>query len=335
MLGKRAGKPAAPIKAEWRKAPRHRYLRGGRQVRQGERVHRQAIEEQAVALQRLISRRLSVLVGRAGTGKTSVMGALMLCDALAKDGILLLAPTGKARVRLGKATNAEAMTVAQFLHRLGRYDGSRQRPKFDGKEKYRKEKTVVIDECSMLTMDDLVAVLEALDLAHVQRLILVGDPNQLPPIGVGRPFADLVVVPRDHGGQGGRRLAARQRARAALGRSPRSGSGISTTSDALRLASWFTREQQPVDADRVLSDLELGEKFNDLEICFWKTPEELRAQLLDAFQRHLGLTRPERRGGFDKALGLDERGLGSLRRARGLRALADPVAGAHAPSRRS
>ena len=58
------------------------------------------------------------------------MGALMLCEPVAKDGILLLAPTGKARVRLGKATNAEAMTVAQFLNRLGRYDGSRQRPTF-------------------------------------------------------------------------------------------------------------------------------------------------------------------------------------------------------------
>lgn len=64
-----------------------------------------------------------------GTGKTSVMGALMLSDSIVKDGVLL-APTGKARVRLGKATNAEAVTVAQFLHRLDRYDGSRQRPKF-------------------------------------------------------------------------------------------------------------------------------------------------------------------------------------------------------------
>ena len=114
------------------------------------------------------------------------MGALTLSAPLSKDGILLLAPTGKARVRLGKATNSEATTVAQFLYRLGRYDGERQRPLFIGKEKYRKEKTIVIDECSMLTMDDLVTILEALDLAHVQRLILVGDPNQLPPIG-GRP----------------------------------------------------------------------------------------------------------------------------------------------------
>ena len=84
---------------------------------------------------------------------------------LATDGILFLAPTGKARVRITKAaTGAEAMTVAQFLWRNGRYDGIRQRPLFDGKDQYRKEKTVVIDECSMLTMDDLLAVLLALDL---------------------------------------------------------------------------------------------------------------------------------------------------------------------------
>lgn len=308
VLGKRAAKAAALIKADWQKLLVAAISEAGGKFDKTNDVHRQAIEEQAVALVRLLSRRLSVLVGRAGTGKTSVMGALMLADALTKDGILLLAPTGKARVRLGKATNAEAMTVAQFLHRLGRYDGSRQRPKFDGKDKYRKEKTVVIDECSMLTMDDLVAVLEALDLAHVQRVILVGDPNQLPPIGVGRPFADLVShlettdAKADDASPLGNalaRLSVEVRAAAAAS---------STTSDALRLASWFTREQQPVDADRVLSDLELGEKFNDLEIRLWKAPDELRAQLLAAFERHLGLTGPDDIAGFDRGLGLDERG---------------------------
>ena len=308
VLGKRAAKAAAPIKADWQKLLVTAITDAGGKFDKTNEIHRQAIEEQAVALKRLLSRRLSVLVGRAGTGKTSVMGALMLSDALTKDGILLLAPTGKARVRLGKATSAEAMTVAQFLHRLGRYDGSRQRPKFDGKDKYRKEKTVVIDECSMLTMDDLVAVLEALDLAHVQRVILVGDPNQLPPIGVGRPFADLVAYlettdvkgdDRSPFGNALARLSVEVRAAAAAS---------STTSDALRLASWFTREQQPVDADRVLSDLELGEKFNDLEIELWKTPDDLRAQLLAAFQRHLGLSAPSDVAGFDKALGLDDKG---------------------------
>lgn len=308
VLGKRAGKPAAPITADWQKLLVTAISEAGGQFDKTNDIHRQAIEEQAVSLEQLLSRRLSVLVGRAGTGKTSVMGALMLADGLTKNGILLLAPTGKARVRLGKATSAEAMTVAQFLHRLGRYDGPRQRPKFDGKDKYRKEKTVVIDECSMLTMDDLVAVLEALDLAHVQRVILVGDPNQLPPIGVGRPFADLVSyletteVKGDDGSPLGNALARLSvEVRAAA-------TATASASDALRLASWFTREQQPVDADRVLSDLELGEKFNDLEIALWKTPGDLRAQLLAAFLRHLGLSDPSDVVGFDKALGLDDKG---------------------------
>lgn len=306
VLGKRAAKAAAPIMADWRELLVTAISEAGGKFDKANAIHQQAIEEQAAALERLLSRRLSVLVGRAGTGKTSVMGALMLSNALTTDGILLLAPTGKARVRLGNATNAEAMTVAQFLHRLGRYDGARQRPKFEGKDKYRKEKTVVIDECSMLTMDDLVAVLEALDLAHVQRVILVGDPNQLPPIGVGRPFADLVSyletteAKGDDGSPLGNalaRLSVEVRAAAAA-----------SASDALRLASWFTREQQPVDADRVLSDLELGEKFNDLEIALWKTPDELRAQLLAAFERHIGLSGPNDIAGFDKSLGLEDNG---------------------------
>lgn len=307
VLGKRAGKPAPPLKAEWRKLLVQAISGAGGKFDDKNELHRQAIEEQAISLERLLSRRLSILVGRAGTGKTSVMGALMLSDALMKDGILLLAPTGKARVRLGKATNAEAMTVAQFLHQLGRYDGARQRPKFDGKDKYRKEKTVVIDECSMLTMDDLVAVLEALDLAHVQRLVLVGDPNQLPPIGVGRPFADLAsyLETTDALADDGARLGV---ALARLTVEVRAAATASAPSDALRLASWFTREQQPVDADRVLSDLELGEKFNDLEIVFWKTPDELRARLLQAFQTHLGLKSGSDAAGFDSSLGLDERG---------------------------
>jgi hypothetical protein len=309
LLEKRAEKTLPIIKADWKELLVNAINTGGGKFDPESARHANALTEQAQALQQLTSRRLTVLVGRAGTGKTSVLGALMLCESLAKDGILLLAPTGKARVTLGKAAKAEAMTIAQFLYRLGRYDGARQRPLFVGKEKYRKEKTVVIDECSMLTMDDLFAVTEALDLAHVQRLILVGDPNQLPPIGIGRPFADLVTFLEEAQRvvlDGGTSLLADALLRLTV--EVRSAATTEELSDALRLASWFTREPQPIDADRVLSDFELGATFNDLDVVYWKTPEELRARLLDSFIKHLGLRSADDISGFDVALGLDDRG---------------------------
>ena len=102
---------------------------------------------------------------------------------------------------------------------------------------YGVERTVVVDESSMLTLDDMVAVRKALDLGHVHRIILVGDPNQLPPIGVGRPFADFAGFlekaqerEEDDNGLTGTlaRLTTEVRATA---REP---------SDTLKLASWFT-----------------------------------------------------------------------------------------------
>ena len=307
VLAKRAAKPILVVKTEWKKLLVKAICEAGGNFDAKNTRHILAIEEQAVALERICSRRLTALVGRAGTGKTSVMGALMLCESLARDGILLLAPTGKARVRLGKATNAEAMTVAQFLNRLGRYDGARQRPLFTGTEKYRKEKTVVIDESSMLTMDDLVAILEALDLAHVQRVILVGDPNQLPPIGVGRPFADLVAFLESTETKADDETPLRE-ALARLSVEVRTAVSTGDTSDTLRLASWFSREAQPVDADRVLSELETNGRFNDLEVFFWKDSEELRLGITEAFVKHLGLKSRKDIAGFDASLGLDERG---------------------------
>jgi hypothetical protein len=305
ILESRAGKLIEPeIEADWRNLLISAIEESGGKVDTGVERYRLALEEQEQALRALCARRLSVLVGRAGTGKTSTLGALVRLPELARDGILFLAPTGKARVRLSGAANAEAMTIAQFLHRQGRYDGIRQRPLFQGDGKYRQGKTIVIDECSMLTMDDLFAIFEAIDQAHVSRIVLVGDPNQLPPIGVGRPFADLVAFLEGD-------EARRSGITAALARldvEVRTNQASGEASDALRLASWFTRERQAVDADRVLSDLELGIRFNDLEIRFWKDPEELRTLLVGCLVNELGLVAANDVSGFDASLGLDERG---------------------------
>jgi hypothetical protein len=264
--------------------------------------HASALEEQARALEQITTRKLSALVGRAGTGKTTVLAGLLKSAKLASGGILFLAPTGKARVRLSQKANANAMTVAQFLFQLKRYDGFRQKVRFEGEEKYRKEKTVVIDECSMLTMDDLLAILLALDLAHVQRVVLVGDPNQLPPIGVGRPFADLVAyldaAPKD---------APQSSALARLGIELRTAQE-GEPSDTLKLASWFTREQQPADAEWVLSEEGQGEHLNDLRVCIWQTPSDLYRIFGEQFVSGLGLASQDDVEGFNIALGLTKEG---------------------------
>lgn len=305
ILRSRAGKELASLSDDWPNLLVSAIRDAGGQVNESNPRHQAALQEQAEALERITTRKLSVLTGRAGTGKTSVLGALLRCTPLVRDGILLLAPTGKARVRLGKAAGTEAMTIAQFLYRCERYDARRQRPLFSG-DKYRKEKTVVIDECSMLTMDDLLAVLEALDLAHVQRLILVGDPNQLPPIGVGRPFADFISSLEQAKDAKDPSLKLIGDALGRLTVEVRTSTG--GPSDTLKLASWFTREPQPVNADEVLSDLEMGTPFNDLEISFWQTEDDLHQQLLEQLQKHLPLSGPNDVDGFNRALGINEKG---------------------------
>ncbi len=82
---------------------------------------RVALDEKQAALCTLFSRRLSVLTGGAGTGKTSVLKVFLqeLVRAEGRHPILLLAPTGKARVRLSTKTERNAMTIHQFLLKQG------------------------------------------------------------------------------------------------------------------------------------------------------------------------------------------------------------------------
>lgn len=303
VLNARALKEEASLGVDWNDLLISAIRKIGGEIDTNNERHRSALEEQARALENITTRRLSVLIGQAGTGKTSIVGALVECEPLIRKGILLLAPTGKARVRLAGATGIEAMTVAQFLYKLGRYDGPRQRPRFEGVNpkatKYSSVQTVVVDEASMLTMDYLQAILDGLDLAQVTRIILVGDPNQLPPIGVGRPFVDLVAQLENSPQQAGKAAPS-----GAIGRllvEVRTKAG--TPSDALRLAAWYTNQPISGDSERVLSEVGDRLEFNDLEIAFWKSPDDLHGILLDQFQKHLGLNSPNDVEGFNSALG--------------------------------
>ena len=110
--------------------------------------------EKAAALEEIFASRLSVLIGAAGTGKTTLLKMVCELEDVAAGGILLLAPTGKARVQLETRTGITGgLTIAQFLMLYGdRYDTETGRYVMTGSpDRCRDYRTVIVDECSMLT----------------------------------------------------------------------------------------------------------------------------------------------------------------------------------------
>jgi hypothetical protein len=161
-------------------------------------LEERARAEKAAGLSALHDAPLSVLIGPAGTGKTTLLRALVEYPGVATGDVLLLAPTGKAKVQLETKVGLPARTLASHLSATGRYDGESGRYLVEGDRKPRHQYgLVVIDEASMLTEEMLAAALDS--VTGVKRLILVGDPRQLPPIGPGRPFVDLVNKLRPEG----------------------------------------------------------------------------------------------------------------------------------------
>ena len=154
-----------------------------------------ARQEKAAILEQMAASRLFVLVGGAGTGKTTLLSLLCKPRVINEGGIVCLAPTGKARVKMSEPMTKEgvphsAYTIAQFLMERGLFDGQTGEYRLVKGYSPAPLGTVIVDECSMLTEEMLGSLMLA--LGRAERIILVGDPKQLPPIGAGRPFVDLV-----------------------------------------------------------------------------------------------------------------------------------------------
>jgi ATP-dependent exoDNAse (exonuclease V) alpha subunit len=265
-------------------------------------VEETAREEKVAALRELAESRISVLIGPAGTGKTTLLSVLCSQVDIAAGEVMLLAPTGKARVKMQQAAKnlkIKAYTLAQFLNKCDRYDGSLQRYILSDSPPVSDAETVIVDEASMLTEEMLAALIDG--IKGVKRLILVGDPRQLPPIGPGRPFVDIVkklspvnidyIFPKV--GPGYAELTVRMRQRAADG----------MVREDIQLAEWFSGRPIPPGEDDIFNKLARNESIDHIKFFNWETPDEFRELLLDVLCEELHLDIKDDFKGFNLSLG--------------------------------
>jgi exodeoxyribonuclease V alpha subunit len=147
--------------------------------------------EQIEAIRCAAASKVMVLTGGPGTGKTTIINAVLRLFAASRARILLAAPTGRAAKRLAESTEREAKTV----HRLLEYS-----PKDDAFSRNENNPLacglLVVDEASMMDTQLAYHLFKAVPLGAT--LILVGDVNQLPSVGPGNVLKDIIasgVVP--------------------------------------------------------------------------------------------------------------------------------------------
>lgn len=262
---------------------------------------RVALDEKVAALRTLFSRRLSVLTGGAGTGKTSVLKVLLeeLFRAEGRNPTLLLAPTGKARVRLSTKTERNAMTIHQFLLKQGWLVPDIFALKRKSDHRPFQATTVIVDECSMISTDLFGTLLRALDSGPLSRLILVGDPNQLPPIGPGRPFADVIEWLQQRHAECIAPLSVCMRTNEEEDRP-------TEDSVALALADGYRASVVNPGDDEILASVACGQTRGDLEVVFWDDHDELLQALRAQMAKSLGI-RDDDYKSFNRSLGISEK----------------------------
>lgn len=145
------------------------------------------LQKQSIEL--ALNNRILVITGGPGTGKTTILkGILSLYDELELE-TLLAAPTGRAAKRMSELTGREASTIHRLLGAKMAEDGqSVIFSKHEGEPL--NCDALVLDECSMVDITLMSSLLKALKPGC--RLVLVGDADQLPSVGPGNVFSDII-----------------------------------------------------------------------------------------------------------------------------------------------
>lgn len=158
-------------------------------------------DEQVDAYQAALRFRISVLTGGAGTGKTTIVSRLAQAFRSAGLNVALCAPTGKAAKRIQELLEYNGVEIeTHTIHRLLKYNGTQfqrdslsepYQPEGDADEEPAYD-AVIVDESSMVDILLFADLLQRIDFTQT-RLLLVGDHNQLPPVGAGNVLRDILA----------------------------------------------------------------------------------------------------------------------------------------------
>ncbi|MBM3191171.1 MAG: ATP-dependent RecD-like DNA helicase [Chlamydiae bacterium] len=150
-----------------------------------EKMHLRLAEEQKHALLESLQRKIHIITGGPGTGKSTITKGILRITEKLTASILLAAPTGRAAKRLGEITHKKAFTIHSLLEFDYTNGGFKK-----GKDNPLSCDLLIIDEASMIDTYLMSALLQAIP-SHA-RLILIGDVDQLPSVGPGNVLKDLI-----------------------------------------------------------------------------------------------------------------------------------------------
>ena len=146
-------------------------------------------QQQEQAIMDAVSNGLLLITGGPGTGKTTILNGILELFSQMGLSCALAAPTGRAAKRLTEVTGQDASTIHRLLE--AGIDPATGKMLFARDENNPlKADAVIVDEMSMVDIELLSSLLRAIPAG--KRLILVGDPDQLPPVGPGFPFLNML-----------------------------------------------------------------------------------------------------------------------------------------------